>query len=1053
MARQEPWNLAEAVILLDATLQYKAGKITRSEAVSTVSDQLRHMALNKGQEIDDIYRNLNGISFQMASMESALAGYTIIKPATRLFEEAVLLYNSNPTEYRRVLKEAQALNTVASKTNEEQFVEWLSSRTSSTQVPEIMALYEEIESFCKKRNVLKQPLFETKDYPTAKAVLDTIESDRLFRFMHKRSLSMYYAAASHYCSYIEERSRNGFPMQFPKAEAIGHTEETETSSASESKSEKTESKELPNLEQNAINNLQVDNDSKQPTTEPVENDQSTVTATAERTEETPLEEEIMHFLKQACERSLLGVTSRFIESSFPNVSPARIRFTLKTAPWAIMRNNRWRYREISPVVAQPQEEQKTPSEEAPTEGSPVAESAETKPMPEVTNLENEKHVSFVSWLQKKGIDRVEAQTIDSDIKRIETWAQKNGIIGINLTSGSRTECANAASILLRNFRFRELNQREGNNLLRAISKFLAYCSDNKVHNAQDKSKEMPTPEKTKEADIKALDTEPQNISSGVEASPSSETDNTSQKHTQIDTTAPAASAQEPKDQEGSDVLVVDFSKKESYSFTKPISASYFGKTVYESSWRKLYIRICKFLFDDYPETFANLRDIARSGDRRYLVYDAEITKRLAAPAEIADGFFVETNRSASDLLRNLGLLLDSCRVDYDNLVVRYVRSIDKASPETEATDNTQDTAPAIAVSDKAEAKSSSESSLTGNDARDEFRKWLRRQGMANSPADAALWALSKVEEYAAKTGVITGTIYDITNSNELERIWEILNNSTDFISYKKQNSITAYAYKKYSLFRGGRSNQAQSRDIRTVSKATPETTSPAENRRRRANTDGSSISRKALHAGRAEFEEWLRAANVPAGSIKTYAESVERIGKFTLEKGLEDRNIFSIRGIARLDRIREAFIESMGFTSGKASATYSLDLYALKKYTNFRKNNASEELDEEAERFSSILRDNFENGFRPNSIIDRNRFKQYYTDQYGCEPSQDSDGIVLILRQIGTLQEDRIFYREGSAHSDLLDDIQAEIAQTFKNGASCIYCSEVFKRHQEELAT
>ena len=56
---------------------------------------------------------------------------------------------------------------------------------------------------------------------------------------------------------------------------------------------------------------------------------------------------------------------------------------------------------------------------------------------------------------------------------------------------------------------------------------------------------------------------------------------------------------------------------------------------------------------------------------------------------------------------------------------------------------------------------------------------------------------------------------------------------------------------------------------------------------RRASMAATDANRKTIHRGRAEFEEWLRTANVPAGSIKTYAESVERIGKFMLEKGLE----------------------------------------------------------------------------------------------------------------------------------------------------------------------
>ena len=49
-------------------------------------------------------RNVNGISFQMASMESAYRGETIMKPATRLFKEIVDLYRNNRNEYEILLK-------------------------------------------------------------------------------------------------------------------------------------------------------------------------------------------------------------------------------------------------------------------------------------------------------------------------------------------------------------------------------------------------------------------------------------------------------------------------------------------------------------------------------------------------------------------------------------------------------------------------------------------------------------------------------------------------------------------------------------------------------------------------------------------------------------------------------------------------------------------------------------------------------------------------------------------------------------------------------------
>lgn len=109
MPRQVPFTEYEATLLLDAYLKTLSGEKGRMESVRDCSMQLRQMALNAGSEIDDICRNVNGISFQMASMESAYQGHTIMKPATRLFTEIVLLYRNDVARYQQLLKEAKGM--------------------------------------------------------------------------------------------------------------------------------------------------------------------------------------------------------------------------------------------------------------------------------------------------------------------------------------------------------------------------------------------------------------------------------------------------------------------------------------------------------------------------------------------------------------------------------------------------------------------------------------------------------------------------------------------------------------------------------------------------------------------------------------------------------------------------------------------------------------------------------------------------------------------------------------------------------------------------------
>ena len=89
--KQPKWDIYEAVILLDGYLEVLQTNQPKAQIVRRVSADLRRMAVNRGIEIDDIYRNENGISYQIQSMDSAYRGEKVYVPATRLFAETVSL--------------------------------------------------------------------------------------------------------------------------------------------------------------------------------------------------------------------------------------------------------------------------------------------------------------------------------------------------------------------------------------------------------------------------------------------------------------------------------------------------------------------------------------------------------------------------------------------------------------------------------------------------------------------------------------------------------------------------------------------------------------------------------------------------------------------------------------------------------------------------------------------------------------------------------------------------------------------------------------------------
>lgn len=187
MALRIPWDIEEAVLMLDMLLKSLDGKLTRKEAIRQVSEKLRRRAVNRGIEIDDIFRNENGITFQMSALEVAYTGIkTKLKQPTKLFVETVNLYRNNRELYEEILKEAE--NVVEPTSVQDEFCSYLSMQMPTFQLSDAYLMLSDIESFCLERKILQNKLFETTDLETIKRVVQTVDSNRVFRFTYKQNL-------------------------------------------------------------------------------------------------------------------------------------------------------------------------------------------------------------------------------------------------------------------------------------------------------------------------------------------------------------------------------------------------------------------------------------------------------------------------------------------------------------------------------------------------------------------------------------------------------------------------------------------------------------------------------------------------------------------------------------------------------------------------------------------------------------------------------------------------------------------------------------------------
>ena len=102
-------------------------------------------------------------------------------------------------------------------------------------------------------------------------------------------------------------------------------------------------------------------------------------------------------------------------------------------------------------------------------------------------------------------------------------------------------------------------------------------------------------------------------------------------------------------------------------------------------------------------------------------------------------------------------------------------------------------------------------------------------------------------------------------------------------------------------------------------------------------------------------------------------------------------------------------------------------------------------------RLRFLLNKNYENGYRLESAIDRNRLYTFYEEQYKEPLNASEEELKIALLTIANPIGGRIMPKKQATISKLMKSIMVTLADTFASGATCIYTSELMKLFNEEL--
>lgn len=205
--RQPKWDTYEAAILLDGYLEMLRTNRSKMQIVKRISADLRQMAVNRGIEIDNIYRNENGISYQIQSMDSAYKGKKGYVPATRLFKETVELYCTDTRRYFKILEEAKSM-VAAKQNNKDAFLAWAASTLSAHRYKWIEKNILKMEQLAVASELISGSIFDVTDLATLQTIYKTAEKNIIFRIKNRKflkSINDDFKIYIQYCSQLSKK--------------------------------------------------------------------------------------------------------------------------------------------------------------------------------------------------------------------------------------------------------------------------------------------------------------------------------------------------------------------------------------------------------------------------------------------------------------------------------------------------------------------------------------------------------------------------------------------------------------------------------------------------------------------------------------------------------------------------------------------------------------------------------------------------------------------------------------------------------------------------------
>lgn len=448
MSERVVWDKYETALLIDMFWLVERKEISKSDACKLLSKQLRQMAINEGREVDELYRNYNGMVLQMTAIEKLFfPERNGLKEPSKLFKEIAELYITNRVEFNNILKiakeklEGPEMEVLSLR---EKFNSWLFEKgVKIPPVSEILKAFDLASEYAIKRNICKTVFWEMRTTSEFNSVRAKLLGMRLFRMTYPNAAKILDKSWRFYFSFLGEMEEINGGHDGQGTQPLNNETESASDGYIRNARDKTLSAMYPSLFPMIYEFLKAHKDGYSVL---------------------ELQEELNSTKENSKYRTTTVIT------------------VLDNASWAIVQEGKYYFKPVlseEPVVFEASVEidssietiEEPIQEESKDDYSPIIEDDEDE-MPNSEFLER-----FGEWMRKKGIAEATVRSYVSAVNVADHYAKEHNFKNVSLISTDFRVIINSIEALLSNKEFIEFNARQHNRFSAAFRKLRDFISE------------------------------------------------------------------------------------------------------------------------------------------------------------------------------------------------------------------------------------------------------------------------------------------------------------------------------------------------------------------------------------------------------------------------------------------------------------------------------------------------------------------------------------------------------------------------------------------------